>query len=314
MDRYNKGLILAKLETEYGSDPTPTVSANALITQGMPTFEVINSPLERNIPLAHFGKVAPINVGEGIKLSFVTEVKGSGSLGVASRYGCLLRASNFTEAVSAGASVSYTPNSTMEGESVTLWFYADTTLHKVTGCVGSFQIKLITNQIAVFEWTFTGLYAGSGHASTVTFPAATHEAVAPNVWRSAEFTYNSGSRTIQELTFDVGNEVAKRLDANATYGVSRYYVKDRLAKGNMMMEKVALATLNPWSVSDASTQYAVSVVAGVTSGNICTIEATGLTLEPPKYADKENVQMWDLAFSINPTVGVGNDEIVLTFT
>ena len=312
MDRYNKGLILAKIESVYGSDPTPTVLANAIITQGMPTFEVINNPKERNVPLAHLGKLAPLNVGEGLKLNFTTELKHSGTAATASRYGCLFRACNLTELVGS-SDISYTPSSVFEGESVTLWFYADTTLHKVTGCVGSFSIKLTSNEIAVVEWIFTGLYAGPGHATTVTFPTATHETIAPIVWKAASFTYNSISLTIHELNLDLGNEVAKRLDANASYGVSRYFVKDRLSKGSMMVEKVALATLNPWSVSDASTQYNIAAAVGATAGNICSIASTGIVLEPPKYSDKENVQMWDLTFSLNPTVSAGNNELVLTF-
>ena len=226
----------------------------------------------------------------------------------------LFRACNFSEAAEA-ASVSYTPHSTLDGESVTLWFYANTTLHKITGCVGTFQIKLVSQEIVTVEWSFTGLYAGSGHATTVTFPSPTHETVAPIIWKAASFVYNTVSTLIiSELTLDIGNEVAKRLSANATYGIDRYFVKDRLSKGSMMIEKVALATLNPFTLWDATTQANIAAVAGATAGNICTLAVTGVTLDAPKYADKENVQMYDLAFSLNPTVTTGNNEIVLTFT
>jgi hypothetical protein len=314
MDQYTKGLVLAKIESVYGTDPTPTVIANALITNGMPTYEIVSSPKERNIPVAFFGKTAPVNFGEAMKLTFTTELKHSGTAATASRYGCLFRACNLTETVGA-SSVTYTPNSTMEGESVTLWFYANTTLHKITGCVGTFQIKLVSQEIVVVEWSFTGLYAGSGHATTVSFPSPTHEAIAPITWKAASFVYNSVSTLIiSELTLDIGNEVAKRLSANATYGIDRYFVKDRLSKGSMMIEKVALATLNPFVLWDATTQANIAAVAGASAGNICTLAVTGVTLEAPKYADKENVQMYDLAFSLNPTVTTGNNEIVLTFT
>lgn len=313
MDQYNKGLVLAKIESVYGTDPTPTVSANALITKGIPTFEIIGNARAREVPVGFFGQVAPVNVGEGLKLNFTTELKGSGTPGSSSRYSVLFRACNMTEAVNSGTSTVYTPNSTMEGESVTLWFYANTTLHKIVGCVGTFQIKLVSQEIVVVEWSFTGLYAGD-HASTVSFPSATHETVAPIIWKAATFTYNSVASTIAEMNLDMGNEVAKRLDANAASGVNRYFVKDRLAKGNIMIEKVALATLNPWTLWNATTQAAIAAAVTGAAGNICTLAVTGATLEPPKYSDKENVQMWDLPFTLNPTVATGNNEIVLTFT
>jgi hypothetical protein len=313
MDQYNKGLVLAKIETEYGTDPTPTVAANAIITKGMATFEVVGNARQREVPIGFFGSIAPVNVGEALKLTFTTELKHSGTPASSSRYGCLFRACNFTEAVNAGVSVSYTPNSSMEGESITLWFYANTTLHKITGCVGTFQIKLVSQEIVVVEWSFTGLYAGT-HASTVTFGAATHEVIAPVIWKAATFTYNSVAAVISELTLDIGNEVAKRLNANAATGISRYFVKNRAAKGNMMIESEVLSALNPWVIWNATTQANIANVSSGGAGNICTMAVTGVTLEPPKYADKENVQMWDLAFTLNPTVATGNNEIVLTFT
>lgn len=314
MERYNKGLILAKIESVYGTDPTPAVATNALITMGMPTFEIVGNALQRNIPLGHFGSVKPVNVGEALKLNFTTELKGSGSAGTASRYGCLLRACNLTEAVDPGVNVTYTPNSTFEGESVTLWFYANTTLHKITGAVGNAVLKFVSNEIAVIEWSFTGLYAGSGHASTVTFPSPTHEAIAPVVWRGASFELNGGSVVINEISIDLGNEVAKRLDGNATYGISRYFVKNRAVKGSMIIEKEALSSYNPFSIWDAATQHNVTFNSGASAGNICGVAVTGVMIEQPKYADKENIQMYDLAFTVNPTVATGNNEIVLTFT
>lgn len=314
MDRYNKSLVLAKIESVYGTDPTPTVLANALVTMGVPTFDIISNPKERNVPLGHFGKVAPVNVGEGLKLNFTTELKGSGAAGTASRYGCLFRACGMTEAIRAGVDVSYTPNSTQDGESVTLWFYANTTLHKITGCVGTFNIKLSANDIAVVEWQFTGLYAGSGHATTVSFPSPTHETIAPVIWKNASFQYNSISVVIPEFTFDIGNEVVARKNGNGTYGVDRYIIKDRLSKGNMSVEKVALSTLNPFSIFDGSTQYNISSNSGASAGNICALAVTGATLEVPKYADRDNMQYYDLPFTVNPTISTGNNEIVLTFT
>ena len=315
MDQYNKSLVLAKIETVYGTDSAPTVIINALITKGVPTFEVVGNARQREVPIGFFGSIAPVNVGEALKLTFTTELKSSGTAGIASRYGCLFRACNFTESLSAGVSVSYTPNSSMGGESVTLWFYANTTLHKITGCVGTFQIKLVSQEIVTVEWSFTGLYAGT-HASTVTFGSATHEAIAPVIWKAATFTYNSFAATINELTLDIGNEVAKRLDANATTGINRYFVKNRSAKGNMLIESVALTTLNPWSIYNATSQANIALVSGndLVLDNICTFAVTGVILEPPKYADKENIQMWDLAFTINPTLTTGNNEMVLTFT
>lgn len=313
MYRNDKSLILAKIETTYGTDSTPAAATNAIITKGVPTFEVVNNAKTRDVPLGYFGKLAPVNQGDALKLSFTTELKGSGTAGTASRYSPLFRACNLTEQVNPGVSVTYTPNSTFEGESVTLYFHADGTLHKLLGCVGTFQIKLVSQDIVTIDWTFTGLYS-SAHPSTVTFPTATHETVAPIIWKGASFTLNSVANLfIQEMSLDLGNNVAKRLNANASTGVSRYFVSQRESKGSVLFEAETLATINPYTLFSNSTQFNISASASGTSGNSCSLAITGAVVEPPKYSDKENVQMYDLAYSINPTLSAGNNEIVLTF-
>lgn len=313
MYRYDKSLILAKIESPYGTDATPAAATEAIITRGIPTFDIINNPKTRDVPLPHFGKVAPINQGEALKLTFTTELKGSGTAGTAGRLDPLFRACNFTAATSGGVSVIYTPNSTMEGESATIYFHADGTLHKVMGCVGTFVIKLVSQEISVIEWTFTGMYA-STHPSTVTFPTATHEAIAPVIWKAAGFTINTVTVPVHELSLDIGNNISKRLDANATTGISRYFVSQRDSKGSALIESQVLATQNLYSFFSLSSSVALAAVSGSTAGNICTIAVTGGLLDPPKYSDKENVQMHDLSFSINPTVSTGNNAMVLTFT
>lgn len=312
MDR-DKSLILAKIESTYGTDPVPAAATEALVTVGEPGFSVLGNPRQRNVPLSYFGQLAPINVGEGLSLSFKTELKGSGAAGTVSRYGPLFRACNFTETISAGVSFAYAMNSTLEGESITLYFYANGTLHKMMGCVGKVKLNFKTLEINTAEWEFTGLYA-SPHASDVTFPTPTHETIAPLLWKNANFVYNSvATLVIDELTLDIGNTISKRVDANNATGISRYYINQREVKGTMNPEKVALTTLNPWTIYDASTSANLETKPTGTAGNLVEVVATSLILEPPKYGNRENVLNWDLSFSVNPTLSAGNNEVSVTF-
>lgn len=75
-----KAVILAKLETSYGVDPTPTKGANAILCE-LPDFEVIGKKLERSYVKGYYGPLPPVTVGEGLKISFTTELKGGGRPG-----------------------------------------------------------------------------------------------------------------------------------------------------------------------------------------------------------------------------------------
>ena len=61
----------------YGVDPIPTTAANAILTD-LPEVDVVMKKLDRLNVKAFFGNRPAINIGEAIKISFSTEVKGSG--------------------------------------------------------------------------------------------------------------------------------------------------------------------------------------------------------------------------------------------
>lgn len=307
----NKSAILAKIESVYGTDPTPTESANALIVYN-PTFEVLGNQRARAVPLPHFGQIKGVNVGDGLKLNFTTELKYSGTAGTASRYDPLLRACNLTVVNTPATSDVYTPNSTLAGESVTLWFYTGGVLHKLNGCAGTFKINLKAGEIWTIDWEFTGLYADNA-ADTVQ-PALTHESVAPVIVKSMGFTYNAVSLVIEELMLDIGNTVSPQKSANgANNGIARYFVSQRNSKGTMNPEAEALSTINFWDHYDNTTASNIVVnPSGLSAGQDIELAVTGCVLEPPKYGTRENVLTHEISFNINPTITTGNNEIVIT--
>src|SRR4030067_1667568 len=119
----NKAVILAKVETTYGTDPVPTAGANAILCSA-PEIDGAGKRLERENTKSTYGARLGVNIGEGINIKFTTELKGSGSLGVVPEFGLLFRACNFTETITPNTKVDYDPNSNADtGESITSYFY-----------------------------------------------------------------------------------------------------------------------------------------------------------------------------------------------
>src|SRR3990172_5411212 len=75
----NRALILAKTEISSGVDPIPTTALNAILTD-LPEVNVVMKKLDRFNVKAFFGNRPAISSGEAIKISFSTEVKGSGDV------------------------------------------------------------------------------------------------------------------------------------------------------------------------------------------------------------------------------------------
>jgi hypothetical protein len=308
-----RALILAKIEGTYGTDPTPTKVADAILTT-MPTFEVVGKSIERKIVMPHFGSIGRVNVGEGLKISFQTEVAGSGTATVAPRISPLLVAAGFTEAVTSKAS--YTPNSLLDSVGCTIHFYVDGRLHHMHGCVvESMKITAKAGEYATIDWSLIGKYDGA-HASDVALPTdPTYLQPAPPVFKSAVITIGAYSPLISAMEISVTNTIGKSYSANAAVPITRYRITNRAIKGSMDPEAPVVATWNPWTLWDATTVAAIAAQIGATTGNILTISVPAAhPTDSPKYQDRETIGTYQYGFSGDVTVTAGNNELVLEFT
>ena len=314
MTMNNRKIVLyAKTETTYGVDPTPS-AVDAMLVD-MPTIDLIGKKLDRKVVLPTYGTLAGTNVGEGMKISFNSDLLCSGTAGTAPKLGRLLRACNMTETVTAATKVDYDLNSSQEGESVTFWFFKDGQKYVINGCVGTVKGNFKANELPTLSFEFTGIYNAS-FASTVALPTPTFGTdTGPFIFRGAAFTFMDLTAPIFEsFDFDLGNEIGKRPNANAASGVERYFIKARAVKGSIDPEVVALSTFDAWTKWDQSTPGAISCQVGSVTGSKCLITAPNIVLtDAPKQADRENITTYALAWNSYPTMTAGNNELKLSF-
>ena len=306
-----KALILAKIEGAYGVDPTPAAATDAILCSA-PSIEILGASRERNVVLPYYGKLPPIAVGEGIKISFEAEIRGSGVATTPPRIGPLLRACNLTQTIG-GSYVDYDPNSSESGESVAIYFHRDAIRHKLLGGVGSCKIGFKASEIGKISFEVTGLYAG-GHAADIAFPTPTFgDSATPPIFKSASFAIQSYAALISALNLDLGNAIAKRIEANVDPSVYRYFIGGRAVKGDCDPEAVALATFNPWTLWNAGTAGTLTATVGSSAGNRCIVSSPSLVLDTPKYGAREGILAHTLGFSCHPTLTAGDNEIKIRF-
>jgi hypothetical protein len=305
----SKGVLLAKIETTYGTDPTPTGGANAIRVEE-PKVEPSWKKLTRNYAQSYMGAKRQIVIGETVKISFKTEIKGSGSAGTAPEIGPLLRACGRTETIVPATSVAYAPNSLVDsGESITIYVYKDGIARKVLGCRGNAVIEAKAGEFGYISWEFEGLYAGPVDEANA---SPTWTSVLPPRFISASFTYASMSAIISSLKIDFGNELAKRPSANAATGMLQVFIKDRKVTASIDPEVVALATKNWETAMTGNTEAALAATLGSSAGNICTIGAPKVVIDDLKEAEREGIWTYDMPLVCLPNSG--NDELTLTFT
>lgn len=307
-------ILLAKLETVIGTDPTPTVGANAVEVRNL---KINNSAdvLQRDNIRGNISQVAPVIGKRYVEISFDVEIKGSGSVGVAGQLSALLQACSFAETASVGSSVVYLPTSVQNAKTCTLWVYnldtGSARLQKINAAVGNVSFKIEAGQVGIASFAMRGTY---NLPTDVALPSApTYETTTPPAVENAAFTLNSISTLIvKSLGIDMANEVAVCDDISSPAGIKKFIIAGRKPKGTFDPEAGLVAGYDWWTDWAASTKRALSVAVGATAGNIITITAPKVVVTGIKDGDNGGVLTADNSFELG--LNAGDDEISIKFT
>lgn len=305
-----KRLILAKAEATYGTDPTPTGSANAILVRNLDIVPLQSDIVQRELIRPYLGNYEQLLAQTRVQVTFEVELAGSGAAGTAPAYGPVLKACGLSETVVATTSVTYAPVST-SFSSVTIYFYQDGIRHIVTGARGTFTLNGQVGAIPTIAFTMTGIYNAPTDTALAT-PTYANQAT-PLIFKNGNttsFSAFSYSGALQSIDLNLGNEIVYR---ELIGGTKEVLITDRKPAGTMSIEAVLLATKNYFTVSTGSTTGSISFQHGTTAGNIATLTMAQSDLANASYADLNGIAMLNLPYVATPTAA-GNDELSLAYT
>lgn len=305
-----KRLILAKTEAVYGTDITPD-GTDAVLVRELEITPQASDTVDRELVRPYMGAFQQLLANTRVEVTFQVELAGSGAAGTAPRYGSILKACGFSETVVATTSVTYAPVSS-SFSSCTIYYNVDGTLHKLTGCRGTFTINGEVGEIPYIEFEMTGIY----NAPTATaLPAATYTNQAtPLVFKNgntSSFQLLSYAGCLQSIELEMGNEIVYRELVGCTKEV---LITDRQVTGTVMLEAVALGTKDYFA--DAVAEGALGNLQfthGTVAGNIVAVSSATIDIGDVSYEDADGIQMLSIPVIAVPG-GSGNDEVSLVFT
>lgn len=313
MALFRKRLLLAKTETTVGTSAAPDGS-DALLISNLSVDPLQVDLKDRELIRPYFGNSAKV-VGQRMgTVKFDVEIAGSGVAGTAPRWGRLLMACGFAQAIVADTSVTYTPVSS-SFSSVTLDFNADGTKHLYTGCRGTASLSLKTGEIPKISFEFMGVYnaATSSAAVTPTFgnQAAPVVANAQNTTGVSAFGY---AGCMEEFSLAINNNTPFRQLMGCSQQIA---LTDRAPSGEISIEAPVVGDASGnkdfFGIVSAQTLGAITWQHGQTAGNIVTFNAPTCNLDSPSYDDSDGVMMLKLPFMPIPSSS-GNDELTLVLT
>lgn len=309
--RWKSKVLLAKIETTYGTDPTPTGALNAILATQVRLMPMEGQDQGRDLELPWLGAQGTTPTELHAKLSFRVEATPSGEAGTPPAWGVLLRACAVAETVTVDTSVAYNPVSSGH-ESITLYQWVDGTLFKLTGARGTATLRVTAQGIVYFEFEFTGLWQQATDTAQAVPDLAAQIALTPKVATTANtptFTINAVSLVMRSFNLNLGNAVERRF----LIGSESIIIPDKAEAIETTVEAVPMATLNPFALAVAQTRVPISLVHGTAAGSIATLAIPAAQMQRPQgLENQQNIVEWPLRMV--PLPETGNDQWVLTLT
>lgn len=308
-----KTAILAKIESTYGTDPTPTGAANAILISNQSIVPLNAQNVDRAVVREYLGGSEQL-VGITYKsAAFDVELAGSGAAGTAPAYGPLLRACGLAETISAGNRVEYDPISA-SFESVTLYYYDDGVLHKLLGCRGSFKLGLGVGNRPTISFNFIGIDGGETEAAnpTQTLTAWITPKVITNP-NTADLTLGctittgtlSGGTAYPSKGIEIDSGIA--VNHNPLLGGETVELSDRNVTGKISLDLTAAQEVTLMATVRANTTQSLGLTHGTAAGGIIVVYSPAVQLINPAPEDSNGIRM--TGFDTRHIPSSGNDEL-----
>lgn len=320
MPRYTRNTtILAKAETGYGTDSTPTGTANAMLVSNVTVNPLNAGNVDRALIRSYFGASEQLLGTAYVECGFDVEMAASGTAGVLPAWDPLMRACGFTVSTSSGTRVDYLP-STPGTDSVTIYYYDDGLVHKAIGCRGTIQIKATVGIKPVFSFRFLGLDAGapSGTPSNVSYTGFRTPLVVtdPN---TGDLTFNGTFASTGAVTFTGGTSYPSQgLDLDYANAVSHtpllggetIDITDRAPVAKFALDLTAAQESTFGTAVKAATTYTLGLIHGTATGNRIAVFAPAVQLINWGKADVAGRRLITFDGRIMPSTG--NDDLRIT--
>jgi hypothetical protein len=308
-----KKFLIAKIETTYGTDPSPVGGSDAVQVTNLEVTPIESDNVQAASYQGFLGNSTrgTLVANKRVSVTFDVELAGSGAAGTAPAFGPLLKSCGLSETTSSGVSVTYAPVSS-SFSSATIYCFYDGTRHKITGARGTVSFNLTAGQFAVASFQFIGIYnAPDDTAVSGSFTVANQAAaIEVNDTNMTTATFHGvTSARIESFDLALNNELLYKETASN----KEVLITNRAPGGTAVIEAPAVGTTDFFAKAVAAATGSTSLVLGATAGNIVTLNAAQTDITGCSYADTNGVIALSMPYLALPTTA-GNNEASLVFT
>ncbi len=308
-----KKFLIAKIESTYGTDPTPVGGSDAVQVTNLEVTPIESDNVQASAYQGFIGNStrATLVANKRVSVTFDVELAGSGTAGTAPAFGPLLKSCGLSETTVADTSVTYAPVSS-SFDSATIYCFYDGTRHKITGARGSVSFNFTAGQFAVASFNFIGIFNDPDDTAlsgtfTVANQAAALEVNDTNLTTATFF--GETSQRIESFDLALNNELVYKETASS----KEVLITNRAVGGTAVIEAPAVGTTDYFADAIGVSTASSSMVLGATGGNIVTLTAAQTDVTGVSYGDTNGVISLSMPYLALPTTA-GNNELSLAFT
>lgn len=309
--------ILAKVETTYGTDPTPTGAANAILVSNLSINPLDAQNVPRDLVRGYFGGSEQLVGNASVSCKFDVELAGSGAAGTAPAWGALLQGCGMGQTVTATYHVVYKPISASQ-VGVTIYYYVDGVLHKLLGARGTCDFKLGLGDRPVMSFSFIGL---DGGVTATALPTQTLTAfktpIAVTDPNTSDFTLGGALTLGLAIPSIAGGTVYPSRGIDIALGNTLAYVPllggesvditGRETTGKATLDLTAAQQVTFQTDIKANTTTTLSLIHGTTDGYKVMVYGPAVQRINPVYEEVSGRVMTGLDLRFLPSAG--NDEL-----
>jgi hypothetical protein len=308
-------LVAVKREAVEGTYLAPDPALDVKLISQDVIFKTEPTLIERNFIGPSFARKESIVSNRLARITFKTEVVGSGAAGTEPTWSQLITACGFKVTTSAGVSNTYDPvnplalsyDSTGANGNVSLSIavFEDGVIKRARGCRGTVRLTGEAGGFAYLEWEFLGIFVSAGDVAYPTLSTGFDSSTAtiPRV-ENASFTFQGEAATdviIKTFTIDIGNNITPRYDVSQSDGILAIIVNDRAVTGSIDPEQTLAAIFDPVTKLYSALVGAFNLTIGTTAGNrlVVTAPAAKCQITDVDESDRDNLMVNNLSLQFS---------------
>ncbi len=302
-----KRVFAAKQETTSGTIESLTTAEAAFNAYDVMIQQGIE--MEERESQGSFGQLAAVPGGYQGKATFKTDISWDGTATLPSWATVLLPACGVVN-----SSGTMTPKTEVPGSNVktlTIGCYLDGAYKKLRGCAGTCKFVFPTGKRAYIEWDFTGVWTAPSDTAML---APTYPTASPLRYANSTTTWDAVSLCLENITFDLGNEVILRECATTTGGYHAALITNRIPKVTGNPEAKLVATQARHNQLILSSEAILSWTIPGPADSYITFSAQKAQIVNIQEADRNRLVTDEIEWSLNKNGSTVDSEFSIEFT